>query len=70
MESNGKGVDRNSNRINSYSTGPIVWGEPGTNGQHAFYQLIHQGIYCYMNNYRQVYVSRHSKLSVRFIAIF
>ncbi|RDD47068.1 Glucose-6-phosphate isomerase [Trichoplax sp. H2] len=43
MESNGKGVDRNSNRINNYSTGPIVWGEPGTNGQHAFYQLIHQG---------------------------
>ena len=42
MESNGKGVDRNGRRVN-YSTGPIVWGEPGTNGQHAFYQLIHQG---------------------------
>ena len=42
MESNGKFVDRNGNRV-SYSTGPIVWGEPGTNGQHAFYQLIHQG---------------------------
>jgi glucose-6-phosphate isomerase len=42
MESNGKSVDRAGNRID-YSTGPIVWGEPGTNGQHAFYQLIHQG---------------------------
>lgn len=43
MESNGKSVDRNGNRINHYQTGPIIWGEPGTNGQHAFYQLIHQG---------------------------
>jgi glucose-6-phosphate isomerase len=43
MESNGKGVDRHGNRIADYSTGPIIWGEPGTNGQHAFYQLIHQG---------------------------
>ena len=42
MESNGKSVDRDGNTI-SYETGPIVWGEPGTNGQHAFYQLIHQG---------------------------
>ena len=42
MESNGKGVDRKGNRVN-YETGPILWGEPGTNGQHAFYQLIHQG---------------------------
>jgi glucose-6-phosphate isomerase len=42
MESNGKSVDRNGNRID-YQTGPIIWGEPGTNGQHAFYQLIHQG---------------------------
>lgn len=42
MESNGKHVDRNGNLID-YSTGPIIWGEPGTNGQHAFYQLIHQG---------------------------
>lgn len=42
MESNGKGVTKSSARV-SYSTGPIVWGEPGTNGQHAFYQLIHQG---------------------------
>ncbi|MEO8704287.1 MAG: glucose-6-phosphate isomerase [Kofleriaceae bacterium] len=43
MESNGKSVDRKGNRITDYSTGPIIWGEPGTNGQHAFYQLIHQG---------------------------
>lgn len=42
MESNGKSVDRNGEEIN-YQTGPIIWGEPGTNGQHAFYQLIHQG---------------------------
>lgn len=42
MESNGKHTDRNGNDV-SYSTGPVVWGEPGTNGQHAFYQLIHQG---------------------------
>ncbi|MFD2599980.1 glucose-6-phosphate isomerase [Sphingobacterium corticis] len=42
MESNGKYVDRNGNRV-EYETGPIIWGEPGTNGQHAFYQLIHQG---------------------------
>jgi glucose-6-phosphate isomerase len=42
MESNGKSIDRNGERVN-YATGPIVWGEPGTNGQHAFYQLIHQG---------------------------
>jgi len=43
MESNGKYVDRNGNVICDYQTGPIIWGEPGTNGQHAFYQLIHQG---------------------------
>jgi glucose-6-phosphate isomerase len=42
MESNGKCVDRNGKKVN-YQTGPVVWGEPGTNGQHAFYQLIHQG---------------------------
>jgi glucose-6-phosphate isomerase len=42
MESNGKYVDRNGEKV-SYSTGPVIWGEPGTNGQHAFYQLIHQG---------------------------
>ncbi len=43
MESNGKGVDRDNARIDDYGTGPVIWGEPGTNGQHAFYQLIHQG---------------------------
>ncbi|MFY0256215.1 glucose-6-phosphate isomerase [Chitinophaga sp. 30R24] len=42
MESNGKSADRTGHPV-SYETGPIVWGEPGTNGQHAFYQLIHQG---------------------------
>lgn len=42
MESNGKYIDRNGEKVN-YQTGPIIWGEPGTNGQHAFYQLIHQG---------------------------
>ncbi len=42
MESNGKYVDRSGQKVN-YTTGPIIWGEPGTNGQHAFYQLIHQG---------------------------
>lgn len=42
MESNGKSVDRNGEEVD-YNTGPIIWGEPGTNGQHAFYQLIHQG---------------------------
>ena len=43
MESNGKYVGRDGNVIDGYQTGPIIWGEPGTNGQHAFYQLIHQG---------------------------
>jgi glucose-6-phosphate isomerase len=43
MESNGKSVDHQGQRITDYSTGPIVWGAPGTNGQHAFYQLLHQG---------------------------
>lgn len=42
MESNGKSIDRGGREI-SYQTGPVIWGEPGTNGQHAFYQLIHQG---------------------------
>jgi glucose-6-phosphate isomerase len=43
MESNGKRVDKTGHFIDDYTTGPVVWGEPGTNGQHAFYQLIHQG---------------------------
>jgi glucose-6-phosphate isomerase len=42
MESNGKSIDRNGDAV-LYQTGPVIWGEPGTNGQHAFYQLIHQG---------------------------
>ncbi|MCQ9131607.1 MULTISPECIES: glucose-6-phosphate isomerase [Streptomyces] len=42
MESNGKSVDRDGDRV-QWSTGPVVWGTPGTNGQHAYYQLIHQG---------------------------
>ncbi len=42
MESNGKTCDRNGKKV-EYQTGPVIWGEPGTNGQHAFYQLIHQG---------------------------
>jgi glucose-6-phosphate isomerase len=42
MESNGKSIDRGGDRV-LYQTGPLIWGEPGTNGQHAFYQLIHQG---------------------------
>lgn len=42
MESNGKHIDHTGKRVN-YSTGPVIWGEPGTNGQHSFYQLIHQG---------------------------
>ncbi|HMU47555.1 MAG TPA: glucose-6-phosphate isomerase [Chitinophagaceae bacterium] len=42
MESNGKSTDRNGEAV-EYATGPVIWGEPGTNGQHAFYQLIHQG---------------------------
>ena len=42
MESNGKSIDRNGNKVN-YQTGTLIWGEPGTNSQHAFFQLIHQG---------------------------
>lgn len=43
MESNGKNIDRDGQKITDYKTGPVLFGEPGTNGQHAFYQLIHQG---------------------------
>ncbi|MFO0679132.1 MAG: glucose-6-phosphate isomerase [Polyangiaceae bacterium] len=43
MESNGKSTTREGKRVTGYDTGPVIWGEPGTNGQHAFYQLIHQG---------------------------
>lgn len=47
MESNGKSVRRDGKFVN-YSTGPVIWGEPGTNGQHAFYQLIHQGSFIFV----------------------
>jgi len=50
MESNGKFVTSNNKEVD-YSTGPIVWGEPGTNGQHAFYQLIHQGTRLISSNF-------------------
>ena len=43
MESNGKSIQRDGRPVTDYTTGPIIWGEPGTNGQHAFYQLLHQG---------------------------
>lgn len=43
MESNGKSTTLNGERISNYNTGPIIWGQAGTNGQHAFYQLLHQG---------------------------
>ena len=56
MESNGKSVTRSGASVN-YSTGPIVWGEPGTNGQHAFYQLIHQGLLrSFINNIHSLYL--------------
>lgn len=73
MESNGKGTDRNGDKI-SYATGPIVWGEPGTNGQHAFYQLIHQGsslIPCdfiaFANSHHRI-SDHHQKLISNFFA--
>ncbi|MGY5451365.1 glucose-6-phosphate isomerase [Agarivorans sp. MS3-6] len=73
MESNGKCVDRNGNPVD-YQTGPIIWGEPGTNGQHAFYQLIHQGtklIPCDFIAPAQTYnplSDHHSKLMSNFFA--
>lgn len=73
MESNGKTIDRNGEWVN-YQTGPIVWGEPGTNGQHAFYQLIHQGtelIPCdfigFCKSHNKV-GDHHSKLMANFFA--
>jgi glucose-6-phosphate isomerase len=73
MESNGKSVDREGNKIR-YETGPVIWGEPGTNGQHAFYQLIHQGtkiipadfIAC-INSLNPI-GSHHTKLMANFFA--
>ncbi len=73
MESNGKFVDRNGNKV-AYHTGPIVWGEPGTNGQHAFYQLIHQGtklIPCDFIAFAQTHNplgDHHQKLMANFFA--
>ena len=73
MESNGKNVDRAGNRVN-YPTGPIIWGEPGTNGQHAFYQLIHQGTdlipadFITAKNCQHSLRDHHSILMANFIA--
>ena len=75
MESNGKSVDKDGNEIN-YQTGPVIWGEPGTNGQHAFFQLIHQGTklipadfiaFVMPNNHVQK-KAHHVKLLANFIA--
>ncbi|MBU2514816.1 glucose-6-phosphate isomerase [bacterium] len=73
MESNGKGVDRNGTPV-QYQTGPIIWGEPGTNGQHAFFQLIHQGtklIPCDFIGFAQSlqrFPDHHHKLMANFFA--
>jgi glucose-6-phosphate isomerase len=73
MESNGKSVDRNGELIN-YKTGPVIWGEPGTNGQHAFYQLIHQGTSIIPSDFIAVAQSQnplgdhHNKLLSNFFA--
>ena len=74
MESNGKFIDRDGQEVD-YQTGPIIWGEPGTNGQHAFYQLIHQGtklvpcdfIAC-LNPAHPYKKEHHDKLMANFIA--
>jgi glucose-6-phosphate isomerase len=73
MESNGKSVDRDGHRV-GYQTGPIVWGEPGTNGQHAFYQLIHQGTKLVPADFigfmepHHPYAEHHRKLLANFFA--
>ena len=73
MESNGKSADRAGERI-TYQTGPIIWGEPGTNGQHAFYQLIHQGTktiscdFIGMANSHHPIGDHHDKLMANFFA--
>lgn len=73
MESNGKYVDRNGKKV-SYSTGPIIWGEPGTNGQHSFYQLIHQGTHLIPADFIAPAISHnplsdhHNKLMSNFFA--
>ncbi len=73
MESNGKSMDRNGEKV-SYQTGPVVWGETGTNGQHAFYQLIHQGTkivpcdFIAIANPANTYKDHHDKLMANFFA--
>lgn len=73
MESNGKSVDRNGQKV-TYETGPIIWGEPGTNGQHAFYQLIHQGTklipadFIAAANPQNGLIDHHQKLLANFFA--
>ena len=73
MESNGKSVDRDGNPVD-YATGPIIWGEAGTNGQHAFFQLLHQGtqlapcdFLVAAVNHNEVH-TRHEKLLANFLA--
>jgi glucose-6-phosphate isomerase len=74
MESNGKGVTKDGQKIDDYQTGPIIWGEPGTNGQHAFYQLIHQGTKLIPCDFLAPVVSQnplsdhHAKLLANFFA--
>lgn len=74
MESNGKCVDKNGDPVD-YATGPIVWGEPGTNGQHAFYQLLHQGtlmipadFIAIAKNHHPDLTAHHQKLWANFLA--
>lgn len=73
MESNGKSVDRTGKAV-TYQTGPIIWGEPGTNGQHAFYQLIHQGTKLIPSDFMAPAISlnptrdHHEKLLANFFA--
>jgi len=73
MESNGKCIDKQGNRV-SYQTGPVIWGEPGTNGQHAFYQLIHQGTRLIPSDFigfcrsRNPLGDHHDKLMANFFA--
>lgn len=73
MESNGKSIARNGKKVN-WKTGPIVWGEPGTNGQHAFYQLIHQGTelipcdFIASANPHHNLIDHHQKLLANYVA--
>ena len=73
MESNGKSTRRDGQRVD-HATGPIIWGEPGTNGQHAFYQLIHQGTELIPADFLAAAVSQtplgdhHPKLLANFLA--